>query len=84
MCMARAPIRGQILANLVAGPIGPPLEDGAAMRSDSRRLHVETSSEKCILTPFDPLERLNGALAITGPRTSYFRGIVTHCRVSKC
>ena len=84
MCMARAPIRGQILANLVAGPIGPPLEDGAAMWSDSRRLHVETSSEKCILTPFDPLERLNRALAMTSPRTSYFRGIVTYCRVSKC
>ena len=84
MCMARAPISSQILANLVAGPIGPPLEDRAAMRSDSRRLRIETSSEKCILTPFDPLEWLNAALAMTGPRTSYFRGIVTHCRVSKC
>ena len=84
MCMAHAPIRGQILANLVASPAGPPLEEGAATWSDSRGLHIETSSGRCILTPFDLLEQLNGALAMTGPRTSYFKGIVTHCQVSKC
>ena len=84
VCMACAPIRGQILANLVSSPTGPPLGEGAATRSDSRRLRVETSSERCILTPSDLLERLNGALTMTGPRMSYFRGIVTHYRVSKC
>ena len=84
MCMACAPIRGHILTNLVAGLAGPPLEEGAATRSDLKGLRVETSSRRCILTPSDLLERLNEALAMTGPRTFYFRGIVTHCRVSKC
>ena len=84
MCMACAPIRGHILTNLVAGLTGPPLEEGAATRSDSKGLRVETSSRRCILTPSDLLERLNGALGMTGPRTFYFRGIVTHCQVSKC
>ena len=78
MCMARAPIRGQILANLVTGPAGPPLEEGAAVQSDSRGLRGETSSRRYILISSDLLERLNGALAMTGPRTSYFRGIITH------
>ena len=63
---------------------GPPLEEGIAVRSDSRELHGKTSSRRCILTPSDLLERLNGALGMTGPRTFYFRGIVTHCQVSKC
>ena len=84
MCMACAPIKGYILANLVAGLAGPPLEEGVATQSDSRGLRVETSSRRCILTPSDLLERLNGALAMTGPQTFYFRRIVTHCRVSKC
>ena len=35
MCMPCTLVRGQILANLVAGPAAPPLEEGAAMRSDS-------------------------------------------------
>ena len=52
MCMARAPIRGQIPANLVADPVGPLLEEGA--------------------------------LAMTGPWTSYLGGIITHHQVSKC
>ena len=83
-CMARAPIRGQILTNLVADLAGPPLEEGAATRSNSRGLRGETSSGRYILIPSDLLERLNGALAMTGPQTSYFRGIITHCQVSKC
>ena len=78
MCMARAPIRGQILVNLVAGPAGPPLEEGAAMRSDSRGLCGETSFGRYMFISSDLLEWLNGALAITSPRTSYFRGIITH------
>ena len=78
MCIGRASIRGQILVNLVAGSAGSPLEEGAATRSNSSGLRVETSSGRCILIPSDLLERLNGALAMTDPRTSYFRGIVTH------
>ena len=84
MCMARAPVRGQILANLVVVPAGPTLEEGAVMWSDSRGLHGETSFGRYILIPFDLLEQLNEALAMMGPRTSYFRGIITHCQVSKC
>ena len=84
MCMARAPIRGQILANLVAGPTGPPSKEGVATRSDLKGLRGETSSGRYILIPSDLLEQLNGALAMTGPWTSYFRGIITHCQVSKC
>ena len=34
MCIAHTPVRGQILTNLVAGPAGPPLEEGATARSD--------------------------------------------------
>ena len=78
MCMPRTPVKGQILANLVASPAGPPLEEGAATRSDSRGLRGETSSGRYILISFDLLKWLNGALAMTGPRTSYFRGIITH------
>ena len=77
-------VRGQILANLVAGPAGPPLKEGAATRSDSRGLYGEASSRRYILISSDPLKRLNGALAMTGPRTSYFRGIITPWQVSKC
>ena len=36
ICMPCTPVRGQILANLVAGPAGPPLKERAAMRSDLR------------------------------------------------
>ena len=38
MSMPRTPVRGQILANLVVESVGPPLEEGAATRSDSRGL----------------------------------------------
>ena len=57
MCMAHAPIRGQILVNLVAGPARPPLEEGAAMQSDSKGLRGETSSRTYTLTPSDLLEQ---------------------------
>ena len=79
MCMPHTPVRGQILANLVTGLAGPLLEEGAAVQSDSRGLHGETSSRRYILISSDLLERLNGALAMMGPRTFYFRGIITHC-----
>ena len=84
MCMARTLIRGQILVNLVVVLAGPLLEEGAVMQSDSRGLYGETSSGRYILIPSDLLEQLNGALAMMGPRTSCFRGIITHCQVSKC
>ena len=84
MCMVRAPIKGQILANLVASPTGPPLEEGAATQSDSRGLRGDTSSGRYILIPSDLLEQLNGALAMTGPRTSYFRGMITHYQIFEC
>ena len=84
MCIARAPVRGQILVNLVVVPAGPPLEEGAVTRSDSRGLRSETSSGRYILIPSDLLEQLNGALAMTGPRTSYFRGMITHYQIFEC
>ena len=84
MCMAHAPIRGQILVNLMAGPTGPPSKEGAATRSDSKVFRGETSFGRYILISYDLLERLNGALVMTGPRISYFRGIITHYQVSKC
>ena len=84
MCMARAPIRGQILVKLVASPAGPPLEEGIVARSDSRGLYGKTSFGRYILISFDLLERLNGALAMTGPQTSYFRGIIIHGQVFEC
>ena len=84
MSMPRTPVRGQILANLVVGPAGPPLEERLATRSDLRGFCGETSSGRYILISSDLLKRINGALVMTGPRTSYFRGIITHCQVSKC
>ena len=84
MRMARAPIRDQILANLVADPAGPPLEEGTTARSDSRGLYGETSFGRYILISSDLLEWLNGGFAMTGPQTSYFRGIITHEQVSEC
>ena len=84
MCMPHTLVRGQILANLVVGSTGPPLEERAATQSDSRGLRGETSSGRYILISFDLLKRLNGALARTGHRTSYFRGIITHCQLFKC
>ena len=84
MCMPYTLVRGQILANLVAGPAGPPLKEGATTRSDSRGLYGETSSGRYILISFDLLKWLNGTLAMTGPWTSYFREIITHCQLFKC
>ena len=78
MCMPGTLVRGQILVNLVVGSTGPPLEERATTRIDSRGLRGEASSGRYILISFDPLKRLNGALVITGPRASYFRGIITH------
>ena len=82
--MPYTPVRGQILANLVAGPAGPPLEERSATRSDLRGFRGETSSRRYILISSDLLKRLNEALAMMGPCTSYFRGIITHCQLSKC
>ena len=82
--MPRTLVKGQILANLVAESAGPPLEEGASTRSDLRGLRGEASSGRYILISSDLLKRLNGALAMTGPRTSYFEGIITHWQVSKC
>ena len=78
MCMPRIPVRGQILTNLVADSAGPPLEEGATTRSDSRGLCGEASSGRYILISFDLLKRLNEALAMMGPQTSYFEGIIIH------
>ena len=64
--MALAPTRGQTPANLVAGPVGPRLREVAATRNTSRRLHGGTSSGRLISS--DPLEWLNGALALTSSR----------------
>ena len=44
MCVALAPTRGQTPANLVVGPVGPRLREVAATQSNSRGLHVGTSS----------------------------------------
>ena len=76
--MPYTPVRGQILANLVAGPAGPPLEERSATRSDLRGFRGETSSRRYILISSDLLKRLNGALALMGPWISYFRGIIIH------
>ena len=84
MCMPRIPVRGQILTNLVADSAGPPLEEGATTRSDSRGLRGEASSRRYILISSDLLKWLNGTLTMTDPRTSYFGGIITHWQVSKC
>ena len=84
MCMPRIPVRGQILANLVADSTRPPLEEGAATRSDSRGLYGVASSGRYILISSDLLKQLNGALAMMGPQTSYFEGIIIHYQVSKC
>ena len=78
ICMHRTPVKVQILANLVTSLTGPLLEEGAVMRSDSRGLYGETSFGRYISISSALLKRLDGALAMTGPQTSYFRGIITH------
>ena len=56
ICMARTPVKSQILANLVASPAGPPLEEGVTTRSDSRGLRGEASSGRYILISSDLLK----------------------------
>ena len=56
MCMPRTPVRGQILENLVAEFAGPPLEEGASTRNDSRGLRDEASSGRYILISSDLLK----------------------------
>ena len=68
MCVALAPTRGQTPTNLVADPVGPRLRKVAAARSTSRGHRGGTSSGRQVLVSSDPLERLNGALAMTSPR----------------
>ena len=67
ICMALAPTRGQTPANLEATSLGPRLRKAAAARSTSRGLRGGTSSGRLVLAPFDPLEQLNGALAMANP-----------------
>ena len=84
MCMACAPIRDQIPTNLVAGPVGAQLKEGAATRSDSRGLRGGTSFERYVWISSNLLGRLNGALAMTGPWTSCFRETTKDYPLSKC
>ena len=67
MCVALTPTRGQTPANLEADPFGARLRKAAASRSTSRGLRGETSSERLVFVPFDPLEQLSGALVIASP-----------------
>ena len=67
MCMALAPTRGQTPANLVAGPFGPRLRKAATTQNTSRGLHNGISFGRLVLVPSNPLERLNGALAMASP-----------------
>ena len=78
ICMHRTPVRVQILAHLVANLAGPLLEEGAATRSDLRGLCGKTSFGIYISISSALLKQLDRALAMTGPQTSYFRGIITH------
>ena len=84
MCVPCTPVRSQILANLVVKSTGPLLEEGASTQSDSRWLYGKASSGRYILISFDLLEWFNRALAMMGPRISYFGGIITRWQVSKC
>ena len=68
MCVAHAPTRGQTPTNLVAGPFGPRLRKAAATQSTSKLLCGGTSSGRLVLVPSDPLEQLNGDLAMASPR----------------
>ena len=68
MRMACAPTRGQTPANLVAGPFGPRLRKAATTQNTSRGLHNGISFGRLVLVPSNPLERLNGALAMASSR----------------
>ena len=76
MCVALAPTRGQTLVNLMTGPFGPRLRKAMAMRSTSRGLHGGTSSGRLVLVPSDPLEQLNGALAMANPQKAEPRSCI--------
>ena len=84
MCMARAPYQGSDPREPSGRPRWAPIE--------GRGSHVErfkgaprwTSSGRYIWISFDLLKRLNGALAMTGPRTSCFRETTKNCLVSEC
>ena len=68
MCVALTPTKGQTPANLMASPFGPQLRKAAAARSTSKGLRGGTSSRRLVLMPSDPLEQLNGVLAMANPR----------------
>ena len=68
MCVALTPTRGQTLTNLVVGPFGPRLRKAAATQSTSKLLCGGASSGRLVLVPSDPLEQLNGDLAMASPR----------------
>ena len=68
MCVALTPTKGQTPANLMASPFRPQLRKAAATRSTSMRLRGGTSSRRLVLVPSDPLERLNGVLAMRSPQ----------------
>ena len=58
MCMACAPIRGQIPANLVVDHAGPPLEEGAAAPSSwthSLQIHCNGSTGPRFHSPLGPV-----------------------------
>ena len=67
MCVALTPTKGQTPANLMASPFRPQLRKAAATRSTSMGLRGGTSSRRLVLVPSDPLERLNGVLAMASP-----------------
>ena len=68
MCVALTPTKGQTPANLMASPFRPQLRKAAATRCTSMGLRGGTSSRRLVLVPSDPLERLNGVLAMGSPR----------------
>ena len=76
MCMALTPTKGQTLTNLMASPFGPQLRKVAATRSTSKGLRGGTSSRRLVLVPSDPLERLNGVLAMTSHRKAEPRSCI--------
>ena len=82
--MPRTSVKGQVLTNLVVEFAEPPLEEVAATQSDSRGLRSGASFGRYILISSNLLKWLYRALAMTGPQTSYFGGIITHWQVSKC
>ena len=68
ICVAFAPTRGQTPANLEANSLGPRLRKAAAARSTTKGLCGGTSSGRLVSAPFNPLEQLNGVLAMANPQ----------------